>query len=387
MRKAVLSMAILVSGFGFSQTISQDSTATKNQQQNAAQNILSGNISKGVTVGGYAEVDYNQPEGVNGKMDVHRLVMLLGYKFNDRVQFITEIEYEHVKEVFIEQAFLNYSLNDNLNIRGGLMLVPMGIVNEYHEPTTFNGVERPNVDKSIVPTTWREIGIGVSGKFNEANLRYQAYIFNGFASVIDTKVLGGSNGLRNGRQKGAESTVNTPNFSAKLDYYGIQGLRLGLSGYFGRTQAADDVQDIDGADIGISMYGLDARYINRRFSARGQYIQAILSDVADYNSLNSASLGSELKGWYVEAAYNVLPVSREQKLDAFVRFEKYDTHAATKDAGITRNLGYNRNEWTTGLSYHVALGAVVKADYQFLDNAIDGNNTKGQLNIGFGVWF
>ena len=380
-------MAILISSFGFSQTISQDTTATKNQQQNAVQNILSGNISKGVTVGGYAQVDYNQPEGLNGKMDVHRMVMLLGYKFNDRVQFITEIEYEHVKEVFIEQAFLNYSLNDNLNIRGGLMLVPMGIVNEYHEPTTFNGVERPNVDKSIVPTTWREIGIGLSGRFNDANLRYQAYIFNGFASVNDTKVLGGSNGLRNGRQKGAESTVNTPNFSAKLDYYGIQGLRLGLSGYFGRTQAADDVQDLDGADIGISMYGLDARYINRRFSARGQYIQAVLNDVADYNALNTADLGSELKGWYMEAAFNLLPLSKEQKLDAFVRYEKYDTHAATKDAGITRNLGYNRNEWTTGLSYHVAPGAVVKADYQFLDNAVDGNETKGQLNIGFGVWF
>ena len=198
MNKAILSIAILISGFGFSQTI-KDSTAVNNQQQNAAQKILSGNISKGVTVGGYAQVDYNQPEGKNGNLDVHRMVMLLGYKFNDKVQFVTEIEYEHVKEVFVEQAFLSYSLNDNLNIRGGLMLVPMGIVNEYHEPTTFNGVERPNVDKSIVPSTWREIGIGLSGRFNEASLRYQAYIFNGFASVNGTKVLGGSNGLRNGR--------------------------------------------------------------------------------------------------------------------------------------------------------------------------------------------
>lgn len=386
MKKTIFSIAILVSGFGFSQTISQDSIAT-NQQQNAVQNILSGNISKGVTIGGYAQVDYNQQEGVNGTLDVHRMVMLLGYKFNDKVQFITEIEYEHVKEVFIEQAFLSYSLNDNLNIRGGLMLVPMGIVNEYHEPTTFNGVERPNVDKSIVPTTWREIGIGVSGKFNEASLRYQAYIFNGFVSVNGTKVLGGKNGLRNGRQKGAESTVNTPNFSAKLDYYGILGLRLGLSGYFGRTQAADDVQDIDGADIGINMFGLDARYINKRFSARGQYIQAVLSDTEDYNVLNNSDLGSELKGWYAEVAYNLLPLSKEQKLDAYVRYEKYDTHAATKDAGITRNLGYNRDEWTTGLSFHIARGAVVKADYQILDNAIENNKSKGQFNFGFGVWF
>ncbi|MBJ6368323.1 porin family protein [Snuella sedimenti] len=387
MKRVTTFLAILMGVSSFAQTVSQDTTATKNQQQNAVQNILSGNRSQGITVGGYAQVDYNQPEGGNGKLDVHRMVMLLGYKFNDRVQFVTEIEYEHVKEVYIEQAFLNYSLNDNLNIRGGLMLVPMGIVNEYHEPTTFNGVERPSMDKSIVPTTWREVGVGVTGKFNDASLRYQAYLFNGFKSINGSKTLGGSNGLRNGRQKGAESTINTPNLSAKLDYYGLPGLRLGLSGYFGNTQAEDAVDKIDGADVGVTMFGLDARYINKRFSARGQYIHALISDADDYNALNSANLGSELKGWYAEAAYNLLPLDNEQKLDAFVRYEQYDTHAATKDAGITRNLGYNRNEWTTGLSYHVAPGAVVKADYQIFDNAVDGNKSVGQLNIGFGVWF
>lgn len=387
MKKTILLVALLISGFAFAQTVSQDTTATKNNQSNAVQNILNGTTSKGITVGGYAQVDYNQPEGDNGKLDVHRLVMLLGYKFSDKVQFVTEIEYEHVKELYVEQAFLNYSLNDNFNIRGGLMLVPMGIVNEYHEPTTFNGVERPSGDKSIVPTTWREIGVGVTGKFDEASLRYQAYIFNGFKSVNGSKVLGGKNGLRNGRQKGAESTVNTPNLSAKVDYYGIQGLRLGLSGYFGRTQAEDDVDNIDGADVGVTMIGLDGRYIYKRFSARGQYIHALISDADEYNTLYETNLGSELKGWYAEVAYNLLSLDKKQKLDAFIRYEQYDTHAATKDANITRDLSYDRQEWTGGLSYHVAPGAVVKADYQILDNSAEGNKSKGQLNIGFGVWF
>jgi hypothetical protein len=387
MKNAILSVAILISSIGFSQTKIQDSTTTNSLQQNAVNTILSSKYKRGVTIGGYGQVDYNQPEGKNGELDVHRFIMFLGYKFSERVQFVTEIEYEHVKELFVEQAFLSYNVNDNLNIRGGLMLVPMGIVNEFHEPTTFNGVERPSMDKSIVPSTWREIGIGVTGRFNEVSLRYQAYIFNGFASINNGKVLGGSNGLRNGRQKGAESTINTPNFSGKLDYYGISGLRLGLSGYFGRTQAEDDVQDIDGADVGVTMIGLDARYVNRRFSARGQYTQALLSDTKAYNTLNGSDLGSELKGWYAEVAYNLLPLSKEQKLDAFVRYEKYDTHAATKDAGITRNLAYNRNEWTTGLSYHVAPGAVVKADYQIIDNAVENNKSKGQFNFGFGFWF
>ena len=386
MNKAILLFAIFISTFGFSQNTSKDTIAT-NQQQNAVNTILCSKNSKGITIGGYGQVDYNQPEGKNGKLDVHRFIIFLGYKFSDRVQFVTEIEFEHVKELFVEQAFLSYSVSNNFNIRGGLMLVPMGIVNEYHEPTTFNGVERPNVDKSIVPSTWREIGIGVSGRFNEVSLRYQAYVFNGFASVNNDKVLGGSNGLRNGRQKGAESTINTPNFSAKIDYYGISGLRLGLAGYFGRTQAEDDVQDIDGADVGITMVGLDARYVHKRFSARGQFIQAILTDTEAYNILYETDLGSELKGWYVEAAYNLLPLSKEQQLDAFLRYEQYDTHAATKEANIIRNLAYNRQEWTFGLSYHVADGAVVKADYQFFDNALENNKTKGQLNLGFGVWF
>ncbi len=386
MNKAILLFAIFISTFGFSQNTSKDTIAT-NQQQNAVNTILSSKNSKGITIGGYGQVDYNQPEGKNGKLDVHRFIIFLGYKFSDRVQFVTEIEFEHVKELFVEQAFLSYSVSNNFNIRGGLMLVPMGIVNEYHEPTTFNGVERPNVDKSIVPSTWSEIGIGVSGRFNEASLRYQAYIFNGFASVNNGKVLGGLNGLRNGRQKGAESIINTPNFSAKIDYYGISGLRLGLAGYFGRTQAEDDVQDIDGADVGITMVGLDARYVHKRFSARGQFIQAILTDTEAYNILYETDLGSELKGWYAEAAYNLLPLSKEQKLDVFLRYEQYDTHAATQDANIARNLAYNRNEWTLGLSYHVADGAVVKADYQFFDNALENNKTKGQINLGFGVWF
>ena len=380
-------MAILASSFSQSQITQIDSTTAQNQQQNAVNRILSVDRSSGVIVGGYAQVDYNQPEGLNGNLDVHRLVLLVGYKFNDKVQFVTEIEYEHVKELYVEQAFLQYTIADNVNLRGGLMLVPMGIINEYHEPTTFNGVERPNVDKSIVPSTWREIGLGVTGKIDNASIRYQAYVFNGFASVNGDNVLGGSNALRNGRQKGSESIISSPNLSAKIDFYGIQGLRLGLSGYFGRSQSEDGIQEVEGANVGLSMLGLDARYIKNRFSARGQYIHANLSDTDKYNILYETNLGSELKGWYLEAAYNLLPLNKDQRLDAFVRYEQYDTHAATFKAGIDRNLAYNRNEWTTGLSYHIAQGAVVKADYQILDNAIEGNPSKGQFNLGFGVWF
>lgn len=365
---------------------------TISSQINAAQRLISTNINKGVTIGGYGEITYNQPENSNGELDVQRLVLLLGYKFSDKVQFVTEVEFEHVKEVYIEQAFVNYNVADNFNVRGGLMLVPMGIVNEYHEPTTFNGTERPSVDNVIVPTTWREIGIGINGRLPNLNIGYQAYIFNGFKSSNANDqggingILKGSNGLRSGRQKGAQSTVGSPTFAGKVDYYGIHGVRLGASGYFGKTQTDNEVEAIEGSTIGIAMLGVDARYSYQRFSARGQFIYASLSDADTYNNTTGKDLGSNLKGWYVEGAFNLLPRHKKQKLVAFARYESYNTHAAVA-GNLEKNNAYDKTDITTGLSYHIAPGVVVKGDYQFRDNALSGDAVKDRLNLGIGVWF
>ena len=391
MKKLITALAIVLTTNVIAQTVPDSVYINPQNQQNAAQRILSGNYGKAVTVGAYGETTYNQPEGDNGELDVQRLVLLFGYKFNDKTQFVTEIELEHVEEVFVEQAFVNYAVADNVSLRGGLMLVPMGIINEYHEPTTFNGTERPSVDNVIVPTTWREIGIGVTGRFPEASIGYQAYIFNGFKSTVSdgedgvSGFLKGSNGLRGGRQKAIKSTVDSPTFSTKVEYFGIPGLRLGLSGYFGKTQAADDVEDIDGANIGISMVGFDARYGFKRFSARGQFIYASLTDTDAYNTLTGQDLGSGLLGYYGEVGYNLLPLSNAQRLVAFARYEYYDTHAST-DGDLARNKAYQRTDITTGLSYHIAPGVVVKGDYQFRDNASDADS-QNRLNFGIGVWF
>ena len=386
-------LIVLVFSSGFAQQAQlqnplKDSITSSQIQINGYQRILSNldGIPQGVTLGGYGEILYNQPLHKNGDLDVQRLVLLFGYKFNERVQFVTEIEFEHVKEVYVEQAFINYNLTPTVNLRAGLMLVPMGIVNEYHEPTTFNGVERPSLDNAIVPTTWREIGFGVSGRFDEIALRYQAYIFNGFLSHDGTEgKLKGSNGLRSGRQKGAESTVDEFNFSSKLDYYGIPGLRLGLSVYFGRTQAVDDQAGILGSTVGISMLGVDARYRLRKFSARGQFIQANLSDTNQYNMLTTKDLGKEISGYYIEAAYNLLPTANKQRLEGFIRYENFNTHAETEGA-LVQNPAFHRKEWTTGLSYHLAPGSVFKVDYQNKETGV-ATSAFGQFNMGVGVWF
>lgn len=388
MKRVVLAVTFIVmSAVGFAQSTGSSQLSPL---VNTAQRLIDNGANQGLTMGGYAEITYNQPDALNGELDIQRLVLLFAYKFNDKTQFVTELEFEHVSEVFVEQAFINHNIADNVSLRGGLMLVPMGIVNEYHEPTTFNGVERPGMDGAIIPTTWREIGIGVNGRWDEASLKYQAYVFNGFNSVaieddgtIAKGLLGGSSGLRGGRQKGIKSTISSPNFSGKVDFYGVQGLKLGLSGYFGKSQVAEGTLLEDEAEIGMTMLGFDARYVNQRFSARGQFIQTYISGSEDYNIATGSDLGSEMQGWYAEAAYNLLPIENAQKLDAFARYEVFDTHAAVK--GILENLNYDRTDITFGLSYHIAPGAVVKTDYQIKDSK--GGNRTNAFNLGLGVWF
>tara|TARA_B100000959_G_scaffold223994_1_gene237490 strand:- start:1043 stop:2137 length:1095 start_codon:yes stop_codon:yes gene_type:complete len=344
--------------------------------QNAAEILM--NKGDGLVIGGYGEIHLNVNEDANNKVDVHRLVTLLGYNFNDKVRFVSEIEFEHVKEVYVEQAFLSYSITDNLNLRAGLMLVPMGIVNEYHEPTTFNGVERPGMDKSIIPSTWREIGFGLNGRMDNASLKYQLYLFNGFKS----DGLGGSNGIRSGRQKGAEAMWNTTNVSFDLDWYGVNGLKLGFSGYFGDSNVDEGV-DVPG--VGISMLGLDARYTKDRFGMRGQYITTSIDGSEEYNTAWESDLGSKMNGWYIETSYNLMGSDKTERLDLFARYSNYDTHAEVAGS-LTRNDEYNRNVLTTGLSWHVAKGAAFKMDYQILGNEGPDNNTS-VINFGMGFWF
>ncbi|WP_217447585.1 hypothetical protein [Maribellus comscasis] len=382
-------------GFGLqAQTVEKE----QNSYENSADRLLS--TDGRLTIGGYGEVHFNQALDSdvrsNGKLDVHRMVMLLGYNFSERTQFVTEIEFEHVKEVYIEQAFLQHKLNNYINLKGGLLLIPMGIINEYHEPTTFNGVERPLVDNVIAPTTWREIGFGVSGNVFPATLRYQLYLVNGFNGYNGDGVLNGQNGFRKGRQKGAESYISSPNFTGKVEYYGVRGLNVGLSGYFGNTQStlydgidknnSNKMAAADSSVVGISMMGLDARFVTGGLQLKGQLYLAGISNTEQYNKFVSSDLGSSMIGYYLEAGYNVLRMSKTgMELIPFIRTEKYNTHH--KVAGdLTKNTSYNQSAVTTGLTLKLARGAVVKTDIQFRKSEA-GDNWSKVFNAGFGVMF
>ncbi len=371
--------------------------------QNSAEKIVAGN--SGLHIGGYGQVDFNlnEREGTinnNGKLDVHRLVTFFGYNFNDKVSFVSEVEFEHVSEVYVEQAFLDYKINNNLSVNAGLMLIPMGIQNLYHEPPTFNGVERTNVDKYIIPTTWREMGLGISGRSIEHSINYQAMLVNGFNGYDDGGVFSGKSGLRSGRQKGAESYITYPDFAGRVSYYGNPGLNLGFSAYLGDSESkaydgldlSDDVavSSADSTIVGIQMIGIDARYIKGSVQFTGQYVIADLSNTDQYNVHTGKDLGSKLTGYYYEIGYNLMDgiipsiSSNTEELIAFARYENYNTHAETE--GIAINDAYNRTEITFGLGFKVAKGAVFKADYQIKSNSSSDDET-GQFNFGVGVWF
>jgi len=357
-------------------------TATK--AQNSAEKIIAGN--QGLHIGGYGQIDFNlaSRDGTihkNGILDVHRLVTFFGYNFNEKASFVSEVDYK---------------IKDNLSVSAGLMLIPMGIQNLYHEPPTYNGVERTNVDKYIVPTTWRELGISLSGRSIDNSLNYQFMVVNGFNGYDDGGNFSGKSGLRGGRQKGAESYITFPDLAGRISYYGQPGLNLGFSAYVGDSESkaydgldlADEmaVASADSTIIGIQMLGVDARYQKGALQLRGQYIIANLSNTDQYNAKSSTDLGSKMTGYYAELGYNILAnYNTTNELICFARYENYNTHAEAEKATVI-NDAYNRTDITIGLGFKMAQGAMFKADYQLLSDE-SSENKKGQFNFGTAIWF
>ncbi len=370
-------------------------TAQDTTYQNTGTRMI--NSNNRLSIRGYAEGNYNQPfvenQRTNGRLEMRRMVLFTGYKFNDHTSFVAEIEVEHGNQIFLEQAFVNHRLNKNINLRAGLVLIPMGIVNEYHEPTTFNGVERPNMDKYIITSTWREMGIGFQGIIPEASLSYQIYAVNGFKSHNGEKgLINESSGFRGGRQKGVGSIMSSPNLSAKVDYFGVRNLKVGLAAYLGQTQSPlydgvsvnndSAMMRADSSVIGLNMFGIDARYTYKRLRLRGQAIIGNISNTLSYNAFTGSKLSSRIYGYYAEVAYNVLPIRSKYQLYPFVRIEEYDTQAQDIEASSEDNS--KRKEITAGLSWFLHPGAVIKTDYQRFDRLGSVNH---QFNLGIGIWF
>ncbi len=341
-------------------------------------------------VGGYGELHLNVPEGTGKKeIDFHRFIIYLGHNFNEKWAFFSELEIEHAgKEVELEQAYIEYRLSKLIGFRAGVLLQPLGIINLYHEPPTFHGVERPNFSKSIIPTTWWENGIGIFGHITEG-VDYTLQVTAG----LRADKFSAKDGLRGGRQKAIESHIENPSLVGNINYTPMPELKLGTGFYFGNTVPANDIRTGKINTKGMVSLGIGhLQYTRNRFQFTAEYAMINLNDALEINKAYNTTtdpIAKSMNGFLVETAYDVLPLicDSNEELWAFARFENYNTQAKVP-AGYTANEKYNRNDLTFGFSYKPVYNLVVKTDFQIFANAKDGFN-KGtkQFNFGVGYFF
>lgn len=344
------------------------------------------------TVGGYGEAHYTNATGPNtpGDVDLKRFVVYLAHTFDDRIAFRSELEVEDAKvepggsagELEVEQAFLDYRLADWLTLRTGLVLVPVGIINETHEPPTFNGVARPAFDQDVIPTTWREIGIGGVGAVpGVSGLSYRLYLVNGLRAAG----FSADAGIREGSGEGQDASFANPSLTGRLEW-ARPGLKIGGSFWYGGTANQDSVLGAGTFAAPLAVVAVDARYDVGAASFRGEAANVSVRDAGAIDARYGSSIGSRLAGGYVEAAYNLLSTlapASSQRLNAFVRHERYDMQAAVP-SGVTKDPALDRRITTAGLTYKPTWNTAFKGDYQWVRNAAGvGEHEVLSLGIGF----
>lgn len=341
----------------------------------------------GVSFSGYGEMLYENYDaktqsGVGNapasRIDFLRAILYTGYRFNDRFIFNSEIEFEHAREVWVEFAYLDFKVNDSLTLRGGMLLVPLGLVNEFHEPNVFLGARRPLVEQQILPSTWRENGFGAVGAAGPVN--YRAYVVNGFNASGFTAA-----GLRGGRQRGAEARVADWAFAGRADVALMPGAFVGGGLYSGGSDQAL----YPGVNVGTTIGEVHGQAQIRGFDVRALYARAMLDDVAALNrarSLTGANgIGEMQQGGYAQIGYNVLSqTARQTAITPYYRFEQLDTHGDVP-AGFTKDPARNLTAHTFGVELKPIPNIVVKADYQSIGNK--AKTGRDQFNVALGYSF
>ena len=360
-------------------------------------------INQGVSIGGYGEVLYQgyagakengDASGKTAKLDAYRGIIYVGYKFNDKVLFNSEIEIEHgstglAGSASLEFAYLDYKLTDNFGLRAGLLLVPVGITNEVHEPPVWLGTIRPRSENKIIPTTWRESGFGFFGETE--TFSYRAYLVNSLDGIgggsAGSKGFS-SSGLRGGRQKGSKAIAE--NFSAvgRVDYTGTPGLMIGTSLYTG-DQGHNS--DLNGREVSIGTTNWEGHI---KYQGRGFDIQALtaLASVDNADKLNemkgltgSGSVGEKMSGWYAQLGYDLLFSSAsEQALLPYVRYEAVNTQVDVP-SGYSSSGSKDFNVTAIGLAWKPIGNTVLKTDYEIHSNA--SSSGINQFNVAIGWLF
>jgi len=362
-------------------------------------------VRQGVSVGGYGEFLYEgfaderqdgTPSGARDQLDALRAIVYVGYKFNDRILFNSEIELEHSStdqagSVSLEFAYLDYRISHAVGVRAGLLLSPMGFVNEQHEPPTFLGTERPETEQRIIPSTWRENGVGVFGGVGP--VAFRAYVLNGLDAIGGGPSKAGgfdASGLRGGRQKGSKALAETFAGVARADYHD-RGFTFGSSIYYGASGQNTPVDSDPSSTIGAEtlIWEGHTAYQAHGFDLRGLFALATVADADLINEAKelegSASVGERLVGWYVQGGYDVLRQARTgHQIIPYVRFEQLNTQDRVPD-GFTADPANDQTIISLGVAWKPILNMVVKADYQIRSN--EASTGVNQFNVAMGYLF
>lgn len=345
-------------------------------EQNIASNSSSSmsRWAEKTTFGGYGELHYNNLDNQldGGKadideLDLHRFVLYFGHQFTDELRFYSELEIEHgisgddqPGEVEVEQAFIEWDYAGNHRAKGGVFLVPVGILNETHEPDTFYGVERNPIEKNIIPSTWWEGGVGLNGEI-AAGLFYDATATSGL--FLDD----GQYKIRDGRQKVGKAKADDFAYTGRIKYTGVRGLELAATLQYQSDLLQSETHSTGASNVDAALYELHADYRTGPFALRALYANWDLDD-----SINLTKDGaSEQSGWYVEPAFKITDA-----LGVFARYGEWDNQGA--GGGDTE---YQQID--VGVNYWLNDTVVLKFDYQDQD-APAGKDEYDGFNLGIG---
>jgi hypothetical protein len=339
---------------------------------------------------GYMEFHFNKADGEDGVLDFHRFVLILNHSFSPRLRFVGELELEHAfvagleqaGELELEQAYVDFLLSRRFNVRAGMLLMPIGIINERHEPPVFNGVERPFVDTVIVPTTWFDVGAGVHGELGHG-LRYRAYV----VAPLNSLEFSAEEGIRGGRQKGAEANVRNVAYTGRVEYLGVHNLTLGASAWAGDSSFATPR-----LDTAVRLWETDARYRRGALELRGQLAHVYIEDAGRLNDALGRAVGispniaEQLRGFYGEVGYRVWNAGPPRDVVVFARYENFDTQYRMPQ-GYLPLREFDRDAYVVGATYFPDPDIAIKADYVRLRNQGGLLRPRNLVNIGLGWWF
>ena len=370
--------------------LQQQIESLKDQVQSAKPNNAASviqSLTENTTIGGYGNLNYGNFSGsatAKDQIDLQRFVLFFGHKFSDMVSFKSEFEIGHAVssssdagEVEVEQAYLDFHFNDKVNAKVGLFLIPAGLLNETHEPPTFFGVERNQIESRIIPTTWREAGVAMYGEVLPA-LKYQVGVSTGFsARKFDDPLIG----IKSAHQEGQLADAEDLSLHAALNYTGINGLLVGGSVFTGNTGQSEP--GIGNARL--TLWDVHTRYQTGNWDLRALYARGNLGDAADINTVTARTdVPSAFYGWFVEAAYHVWK-SGEMDFAPFIRYEQYDSQASLPFNSVRVDSSKN-NVWTVGANFWASPQVVLKADFQVYDEKDEDRGDK-RFNLGMGYMF